>query len=299
MKAIIFRTYRSFFRLKGIIPATLFGLLGIWITHNLTLSSYRYPVHDITVLEDLICGVFKTTVYIWTAGLFLLFTAAITGTGAVAGEDAQDTLGLLVSSPVPRWFIVIGKNLGIALALWIYTIIFEIFTLIIITLNLNPRVETIGFLLPYIPWMALYSLLLITTVLSIFVFMSIILKRIPALVASLVLIAVVFLIIPTIRTPAVKVPAFIDFQHQYANVFDAIVSHARQTEVKIISQNIYSKYTQTYQDIETAYDPDYSLYRPYLMKMPSIKPEHTIAASLSAIIFLNLFSILLFRRKDV
>ena len=62
-------------------------------------------------------------VYLPLFGLMAAVYGAITGSNALAGEEDQGTLEMLLTLPVPRWVIVVSKALGIAIALMLIALL--------------------------------------------------------------------------------------------------------------------------------------------------------------------------------
>jgi ABC-type transport system involved in multi-copper enzyme maturation permease subunit len=99
--------------------------------------------------------------FIWTSGFFLAFAVVTSGAGAISKESNDGTLLTLVSKPIARRQIVLGKFTGIVIhALLMITVIFLI-QAVILWFVLPVEAPTFGALLQAIPWMILYSLLVI------------------------------------------------------------------------------------------------------------------------------------------
>ena len=105
--------------------------------------------------------------FIWTTGLFLAFAVVTSAAGAISKESNDGTLLTLVSKPIARRQIVLGKFTGIVIhALLMITVIFLI-QAVILWFLLPVEAPTFGALLLAIPWMILYSLLVILVFASI------------------------------------------------------------------------------------------------------------------------------------
>src|SRR5512137_1840896 len=99
--------------------------------------------------------------FIWTSGFFLAFAAVTSAAGAISKESNDGTLLTLVSKPIARRQIVLGKFTGIVVhALLMITVIFLI-QAVVLWFLLPVEAPTFGALLLAIPWMILYSLLVI------------------------------------------------------------------------------------------------------------------------------------------
>src|SRR5512136_1701959 len=99
--------------------------------------------------------------FIWTSGFFLAFATVTSAAGAISKESNDGTLLTLVSKPIARRQIVLGKCTGIVVhALLMITIIYLI-QAVMLWFLLPVEAPTFGSLLLAIPWMILYSLLVI------------------------------------------------------------------------------------------------------------------------------------------
>lgn len=99
--------------------------------------------------------------FIWTSGFFLAFAVVASGVGAISKELNEGTLLTLVSKPIARRHIVLGKFTGIVIhALLMITVIF-LFQAVILWFVLPVEAPTFGALLLAILWMIPYSLLVI------------------------------------------------------------------------------------------------------------------------------------------
>jgi ABC-type transport system involved in multi-copper enzyme maturation permease subunit len=105
--------------------------------------------------------------FIWTSGFFLAFAVVTNAAGAISKEFNDGTLLTLVSKPIARRQIVLGKLAAIVIhALLMQTIILLI-QAVIFWFMLPVEAPTFAALLPAIPWMLLYSLLVILVFASI------------------------------------------------------------------------------------------------------------------------------------
>ena len=136
---------------------------------------------------------FLTISFIWIAGLFLAFVVSTYAAGFIAKESTDGTLLLLVSKPISRRQIVLGK----LMALTIHVLLIEAITLLLFTalLRFMLPIETGLFinLLVTIPGILLYSLLVILVFGAISMCLSTLLQsQIKIMVSVAVIIALVF-----------------------------------------------------------------------------------------------------------
>ena len=137
-------------------------LTGIFWRFDLQKAGLSPEMETFRLLERFI-GVS----FIWTTGLFLAFAVVTSAAGAISKESNDGTLLTLVSKPIARRQIVLGKFTGIVIhALLMITVIFLI-QAVILWFLLPVEAPTFGALLLAIPWMILYSLLVILVFASI------------------------------------------------------------------------------------------------------------------------------------
>jgi ABC-type transport system involved in multi-copper enzyme maturation permease subunit len=105
--------------------------------------------------------------FIWTCGLFLAFAVVTSAAGAISKESNDGTLLTLVSKPIARRQIVLGKFAGIVLHSLLMITVILLIQAVILWFLLPVEAPTFGALLLAVPWMILYSLLVILVFASI------------------------------------------------------------------------------------------------------------------------------------
>ncbi len=105
--------------------------------------------------------------FIWTCGLFLAFAVVTSAAGAISKESNDGTLLTLVSKPIARRQIVLGKFAGIVIHSLLMITVILLIQAVILWFLLPVEAPTFGALLLAIPWLILYSLLVILVFASI------------------------------------------------------------------------------------------------------------------------------------
>ena len=104
---------------------------------------------------------FLVTFYIWIGGFFIAFLVSANAVGSISKEDAEGTLLFLVSKPVSRRRIVLAKLAAVVVrAVILETLMLVVFVLILRFL-LPLEQDTFLAFLRTIPWLILYSLVVI------------------------------------------------------------------------------------------------------------------------------------------
>lgn len=99
--------------------------------------------------------------FVWTAGIFLAFAVVISAAGSISKEAGDGTLLTLVSKPISRRQIVLGKFAGIVVHALLLEAALLLIQSIILWFVLPVEAPTFGALLAAIPWIIVYSLLVI------------------------------------------------------------------------------------------------------------------------------------------
>jgi ABC-type transport system involved in multi-copper enzyme maturation permease subunit len=105
--------------------------------------------------------------FMWTTGLFLAFVVVASTAGAISKESHDGTLLTLVSKPIARRQIVLGKFTGVVIHALLMTTVIFLIQAVVLWFLLPVEAPTFGTLLLAIPWMILYSLLVILVFASI------------------------------------------------------------------------------------------------------------------------------------
>ena len=160
-RAVVRKTLIDLTGWKRTMILLVFGLL----VPVLTGVFWRFHLRDAGLSPDMatfyLLKSFIGVSFIWTTGFFLAFAVVTSAAGAISKESNDGTLLTLVSKPIARRQIVLGKFTGIVIhALLMITVIFLI-QAVILWFVLPVEAPTFGALLLAIPWMILYSLLVI------------------------------------------------------------------------------------------------------------------------------------------
>ncbi len=99
--------------------------------------------------------------FIWTAGFFLAFAVVTSAAGAISREANDGTLLALVSKPISRRQIVLGKFVGIVVHALLMVAVILLVQAVLLWFLLPVEAPTYAALLKALPWVLLYSLLVI------------------------------------------------------------------------------------------------------------------------------------------
>ena len=144
--------------LLGVAPPTIMSI--VW-RNGMIRSPMSLQMQTHHVVDN-----FTIILFVWVAGLFLAITVAATAAGFISKEDTEGTLLLLISKPLNRFELVLGKFLAlVANAMILQTIILLLCALIFwVALPIDP--DTFRAVLALVPWVLLYSFLVTIAVLN-------------------------------------------------------------------------------------------------------------------------------------
>ncbi|MFC1999582.1 ABC transporter permease subunit [Chloroflexota bacterium] len=219
----------------------------------------HYIIDNLTVLS-----------FMWIAGLFLAITVAATAAGFIAKEDTDGTLLLMVSKPINRFEIVLGKFLALVANAMILQIIILLLSALIFWIVLPMDPETFGSVLGLLPWLLLYSLLVtiafggISTALS-----TLMRSRVKITLVVMILIMLVFFvgIIPRVafRTTYEDYHLYYgDLSYHLGNTYTMLIDQAESGQMMPQNQPFMTIFAGTYKGMEESFDPDIGAMPPSL-----------------------------------
>lgn len=175
----------------------LVTLMAVLPSHFMFHAGYQ--THQAAI--DNAVNQFLAVSFLWIAGFFLAFLVAANAAGFVAKEESDGTLLLLSSKPVSRRQIVLGK----LAALIVRTVLLEavLLTLVAVLFRfaLGLEEDALVALLKAVPWLVLYSLLIIAFFGAISLALSVLTKNLIAIMVIMsCLITFCFLLGPMVRS---------------------------------------------------------------------------------------------------
>ena len=172
--------------------------------------------------------------FIWTCGLFLAFAVVTSAAGAISKEFNDGTLLTLVSKPIARRQIVLGKFTGIVIYSLLMITVILLIQAVILWFLLPVEAPTFGALLLALPWLILYSLLVILVFASISLALSSLIDNqvvITVLACGVILFTFLFgsvsmIFIRTSHTYEDNYVYMIDGSYQFGNAFAPALKQA-------------------------------------------------------------------------
>ncbi len=160
-RAVVRKTLIDLTGWKRILILLVFGLF-IPVVNGVF---WRFGLQDANLSPDMetfyLLKRFIGISFIWTTGFFLAFAVVTSAAGALSKELNDGTLLTLVSKPIARRQIVLGKFTAIVIHALLTIAVILLIQAVVLWFVLPVEAPTFAALLATIPWIVLYSLLVI------------------------------------------------------------------------------------------------------------------------------------------
>jgi ABC-type transport system involved in multi-copper enzyme maturation permease subunit len=97
-------------------------------------------------------------IYFWVAGIVLAFFASWIVTDFIAGEVSRGTLLSLITKPIHRWEVLLGKFIAYIIFITIVELIAIFISIYVLVTFSGSHLSVIGELIQYLPILLLFSL---------------------------------------------------------------------------------------------------------------------------------------------
>ena len=140
------------------IPRALIFLAAAMIVPMITaygadVSSYPVGIQALMLKDRL----FVVT-YFWVGGIVLSFFSAWTVSDFIAGEDSRGTLLSLITRPIRRWEVILGKFMAYLLFVAVMELIALFLSIYVFVTVSGAHLSVMWDLIPYMPILLLYTL---------------------------------------------------------------------------------------------------------------------------------------------
>jgi ABC-type transport system involved in multi-copper enzyme maturation permease subunit len=275
---ILGKTLGDLLSLKRTVALVLVGLLFPGIMSAVWAQGMSGSPMSLQMQIHYVVDNFTILLFMWVAGLFLAISVAATAAGFISKEDTDGTLLIMVSKPISRFDIVLGKFLALVLnAMIIQTIVLLLSVLIFwAVLPIDP--DTFSAVLGLVPWVLLYSLLVAVAFGSIAVALSALMKsRVKITMVVMLLIMLVFLVGMVPRTMfSGAYEAFYlyypDLGYHLGNTFTMFLDQAECGQMMPQNQPFMTVFAGTYKGMQDSFDPDIGALPPSLELTNYVSP---------------------------
>ncbi|MBN2330623.1 MAG: ABC transporter permease subunit [Candidatus Aenigmarchaeota archaeon] len=307
-QVIMFKTLKDLFSIRR----SLLFIIGVMIVPLVAGGMFSggdgAALGDMTLAmqNQMVLGLFIILTFMWMAGIPLVLLASVTCGDFISKEDGEGTLLLLVSKPVARSEIIIGKFLAFMVSAILLQMIVLLMSSLLMASTMHLDVYVFNNMLSLIPSLIMYSVFVsfifgtIATALS-SLFKSRI-KTIMTLVGITILIFFGFMMIRGWLGSAYE-GYYINYMDVNYHLGNSYLFFVESGGLKLIPiyQGIMGQFTGTYDaaDINKLFDRDIGALPPALEP----KSYNTPAASLAIWTFLALallgLGIYRFQRKEI
>ena len=148
---------RELEKILTIPKALIFIIIAIIVPYLLAdaadVNSYSLDIQAL-MLRDLLFFV----TYFWVAGIVLVFFASWIVTDFIAGEVSCGTLLSLITKPIHRWEVILGKFIAYIIFITIVEVIAIFITIYVLVTASGAHISVIGELVQYIPILLCFAL---------------------------------------------------------------------------------------------------------------------------------------------
>ncbi len=222
---IIVNTFRNLLKWKN----TLLYLIVISILPVIIGFVLKYEVYDdnlsFTQQFDTTMGIYHIVVFMWILGIPFLINGGAKGIALMANELSDGTLGLLVSTRLPRQLIILYKWLALYLVLLILgtVSIFVNYSIITFISGMDDNIQIV--LINSIPYLLKYVCFVSLIVSAVSILLSLLIKsKISAVITITVFIIFLFLLFPLLKN--IVLPYYekyylyyLDFNYQFSLIY--------------------------------------------------------------------------------
>ncbi len=164
-------------------------IVPIITAYGADVSSYPVGVQALMLKDRL----FVVT-YFWIGGIVLSFFSAWTVSDFIAGEDSRGTLLSLITRPIRRWEVILGKFLAYLVFVAVMELIAIILSVYVFVTVSGAHLSVMWELVPYVPILLLYTLFVAVVFGTIPLFLSTISKsRVLVMIISAGLVIFIYL----------------------------------------------------------------------------------------------------------
>jgi len=277
-QVVLKKTLCDLLGLKRVISLVALGLFLPFIMSLVWRSSMLNSPMSLQMEIHYVMDNFTIILFMWVSGLILSIAVATTGAGFISKEDSDGTLLIMVSKPIKKWELVLGKYLALVINAMMLQTVVLLLSLLIFQLVLPIDPETFDAILMMLPWALLYSLLVTLVFSSIATAFSAIWKsRIRITVVLMLIIMLVFFvgIIPRTMFAGAYQAYYlylVDLGYHLGNSFTMIMGYGPTGQMMPQNQFLMSMFAGTYKGLAESYDPDIGALPPSLQLSNYVSP---------------------------
>ncbi|MFC2017353.1 ABC transporter permease [Chloroflexota bacterium] len=180
--------------IAGLAPAIFFGAV-IW------RESFRSGIMSLEMQTHFLVGYFLLISFMWIAGFYIAYVITASGMDFISKEEEDGTLLLIVSKPISRFQFILGKFLALLVTTLLLELVILFGSIVVFWVLLGLDTDIIKRLIGLVPWIFLYSIIVVILFDSLTIAISTLFKnRVLRTVLTMLLVMLVFGVGPILRT---------------------------------------------------------------------------------------------------
>jgi ABC-type transport system involved in multi-copper enzyme maturation permease subunit len=307
-QVIMLKTMKDLFSIRRTLLFLFAVMLVPFVASGMFGSEGEMGFGEMTLAmqNQMVMGLYVVMAFMWIAGIPIVLLASVTCGDFISKEDQDGTLLLLISKPVHRYEIVIGKFLAFMVSAVLLELTVLLLSSVVIYFVMGVDIYIFNNILTLLPSIFLYSVFVsfifgtIATAMSSF-FKSRI-KTIMALVAVTMLMFFGFMIIRGWLGSAYEgyYLNYLDVNYHLGNSYLLFVESSGVRIIPIF-QGVIGQFTGTFDaaDINKIFDRDVMAMPPELEPKAYTTPAVSVAIWTALALGLLLIGIMKFGRKEI
>ena len=305
---IMWKTLRDLFSVKRTVPF-LIGVMIVPFIASLILSNEDVgglAKMTIAMQNQTVMGFFIVLSFMWMAGIPLVILTGVTCGDFIAKEDEEGTLLLLVSKPVARTEIVIGKFLAFMVSTVLIQLLVMLLSALVMLSILGIDIYVFNNMLSLIPNLFMYSIFVAFIFGAIATALSAIYKSRSKSMLTIAGIAILMIF------GLMVVRGWVGDYYEYYNIYHMDVNyHLGNSYIMFVEsagirmvpmiQGAMGEFTGTYDmaSISEIYDMDIGAMPPQLKPKSYYTPMASMLIWLGIAVAMLLLGIVKFNRKEI
>ncbi len=263
MKAVFIRTLTTMFRPINTILYFLISTIGIVVIAIFSQKDFKAMEFYIRQFQMSSIQMFYLLIFFWFCGILLTLSIIVHSSGVFSTEESEGTMRILLSKPIKRYDMVLGKLLGVFVGHLIYISSSVLFAVIIYGIISGMDPDIYSYIAKQVPFFILYGVLISYCVSSVGYFLSSLFKkRIVSIVFLAIFLVVVFGAFPMLRMTISQYTYetfhlyIFDINYHLGQIFTSLSNLLTNTTFGNAGKQIMSVFMGTYKLVP--FDPDLS-----------------------------------------
>ncbi len=159
---VFMKTARSLMGFRRVLIMHALGLTPAWFFPLVTWQAlFSRGSMSLDMQTSYLAGYFVLITFLWTAGFFLSYLlVGSSGLGMISSEEDRGTLLIMLSKPISRTQLLLGKYLALVATTLVYELSILLGSILILTLMLDLDQQVVSELIGMAPAVMIYSAVL-------------------------------------------------------------------------------------------------------------------------------------------